>query len=110
MYKPPIELFYSDVTIKSLAESAEQTIIQAIQKVGVNVDKDELVSALRYDRDQYERGSYDVLDVLSAAWHGKRYYFLQDDGTVYSRDSGKYMTLDDAIVEFAQKIGDDGSI
>ena len=110
MYKPPIELFYSDVMIKSLAESAEQTIIQAIQKVGVNVDKDELISALRYDRDQYERGAYDVLNVLSAAWHGKQYYFLQNDGTVYSRDSAKSMTVDDAVAEFANKIGEDGSV
>lgn len=58
----------------------------------------------------YALGSYDVLDLLSSAWHGKQYYFLQGDGIVYSRDSGKYMSLDDAIAEFAAKIGDDGSI
>ena len=58
----------------------------------------------------YERGEYDVLALLSSAWHGKQYYFAQDNGLVYSRDSGKYMTLDEAITEFANEIGDDGSI
>lgn len=59
---------------------------------------------------EYERGEFDVLDLLAAAWHGKQYYFLQNDGSVYSRDSGKDMSLDDAISEFANKIGDDGSL
>lgn len=59
---------------------------------------------------RYERGCFDVLDILSSAWHGKSYYFMQDNGTIYSRDSGKYMSLDEAISEFASRIGDDGSI
>lgn len=59
---------------------------------------------------EYERGEYDLLVLLSSAWHGKQYYFAQDNGIIYSRDSCKYMSLEDAICEFAAKIGDDGSI
>ena len=59
---------------------------------------------------EYERGEYDLLVLLSSVWHGKQYYFAQDNGIIYSRDSCKYMTLDEAISEFAKKIGDDGSI
>lgn len=55
----------------------------------------------------YERGEYDILVLLSSAWHGKQYYFMQENGMVYSRDSGEYMTLDDAITEFANRIGND---
>lgn len=58
----------------------------------------------------YERGEFDVLDLLSSAWHGKQYYFAQDNGIVYSRDSGRYMSLDSAISEFADRLGDDGSL
>lgn len=58
----------------------------------------------------YELGQFDVLNLLSSAWHGKQYYFVEDNGIIYSRDSCKYMTLEDAISEFARKIGDDGSI
>lgn len=59
---------------------------------------------------EYERGEYELLSLLSSAWYGKQYYFAQGSGIIYSRDSGKYMSLDEAISEFASKIGDDGSI
>ncbi len=59
---------------------------------------------------EYERGEYEILLLLSSAWYGKQCYFAQDNGIIYSRDSGEYMSLDEAISEFASKIGDDGSI
>ena len=34
----------------------ENTVYKAIQSIGVNVDKDELIRALKYDRDQYDKG------------------------------------------------------
>lgn len=63
--------------------------------------------------DGFKKGEFEVLDLLSSAWHGKQYYFMEyeeNGGIIYSRDSCKYMTLDDAISEFASRIGDDGSI
>jgi hypothetical protein len=54
MYKSPIELIYSDINHK-----IDDKIYAAIVSVGVNVDKDELVRALRYDRNQYEEGYVD---------------------------------------------------
>lgn len=59
---------------------------------------------------EFERGEWEMFVMLSSAWHGKQYYFMQDNGIVYSRESGKYMTFDDAVAEFANRIGDDGSI
>ena len=58
----------------------------------------------------YELGEYDTLDLLSSAWHGKQYYFREKNGMIYSRATCQYMTLDDALVEFANALGDDGSI
>lgn len=37
----------------------ENEIMSAVQKVGINVDKEELVRALKYDRGQYEKGYAD---------------------------------------------------
>ena len=34
----------------------EDSVCEAVQSVGVNVDKDELIKALQYDRDQYNKG------------------------------------------------------
>ena len=55
---------------------------------------------------EYERGEWEMFCLITSAWHGKQYYFMQDDGTVYSRDSGKYMTAQDAYNEFLGKIGE----
>ena len=35
--------------------------LEAVQRVGVTVDKEELIKALRYDRRQYENGYRDAL-------------------------------------------------
>lgn len=34
----------------------EGDILRAVQKYGINVDKEELLRALQYDRNQYEKG------------------------------------------------------
>lgn len=62
--------------------------------------------------DGFKMGEFEVLDFLSSAWHGKQYYFMENEanGIVYSRDSCKNITLDEAISEFASRIGDDGSL
>ena len=48
----------------------------------------------------YEDGEFDMFDLITSAYYGKRYYFLQDDGLVYSRESHKCMTFDNAVDDF----------
>lgn len=54
-YEPTIK-----VMIGQLETQIENDIITAILRVGVDVDKDELLRALRYDRDQYRKGYDDA--------------------------------------------------
>lgn len=54
MYKSPIEIIQSDIQMKT-----EECILKAVQKIGVNIDKDELIKAIMYDRKQYEKGYAD---------------------------------------------------
>lgn len=63
--------------------------------------------ALTYIQQLKER-EWDLFDLLSSVWHGKSYYFKQEDGTVYSRASCEYMSLDQAIDEFAHELTVDG--
>lgn len=56
----------------------------------------------------YDRGRWDVLYGLSCDYFGKQYYFTENDGRIYSRESCKHMTLDEAIDEFRSKIYWDG--
>lgn len=50
-YESPINVIYGQ-----MRKEQEDNIFKAVQEYGVNVDKDELIKALRYDRDQYEKG------------------------------------------------------
>lgn len=51
MYKSPIEII-----IGQIKTNYENEIYRAVQNVGINIDKGELLKALEYDRGQYEEG------------------------------------------------------
>lgn len=69
-YKSPIELIHGELQTK-----VENGIYEAVQKYNVNVDKNELIKALQYDRDQYNKGFTDgvkefadkVIDLIYSA-------------------------------------------
>ena len=54
-YQSPIELIQSEMKMR-----VEDGIVKVVQDAGVNVDKDELLKALAYDRDQYNKGYHDA--------------------------------------------------
>ena len=51
MYKSPIEIITGKIQTQ-----IDDEIYRAVQNVGINVDRDELLKALEYDRGQYEEG------------------------------------------------------
>lgn len=55
MYESPMQLIMDDI-YKQIQVEQENTVYQVIQSIGVNVDKDELIKALNYDREQYQKG------------------------------------------------------
>ena len=82
MYKSPVDITYCPVELQ-----LEGDILQAVQKVGISVDKDELLRALKYDRDQYDKGYKD--GIADAAVHGKWEFW---EGWIGNHD----MRIDDA--------------
>ena len=58
MYESPVGLFYQE-TAPKISEGIDSLICEAVLNVGVNVDKEELLKALKYDRGQYEKGYAD---------------------------------------------------
>lgn len=58
MYEPPIKTFCTNVELRSLEEEA---VLRAVRNIGFLVDKDELIRALQYDRDQYDKGYQDAM-------------------------------------------------
>ncbi len=53
-YESPINIISRQMEIQMEGE-----IMKAVQRVGIDVDKDELLRALRYDRGQYQKGYMD---------------------------------------------------
>lgn len=64
MYKSPI-----DIICSQMRTTFENDVVKAVRGVGINVDKEELVRALKYDRDQYNAGYTD--GKLDAVVHGR---------------------------------------
>ena len=64
MYNSPIYLY--ETAVQTLMEERENAIFAKIQSsLDVDVDKDELIRALQYDRGQYDKGYRDGLKVAT---------------------------------------------
>lgn len=50
-YESPIDLIQKEMEMQ-----VEDYIMKAVMKCGVNVNKEELLKALKYDRNQYNKG------------------------------------------------------
>ena len=59
MYKSPVEIIYGQ-----MQQQMDGDILRAVQNYGITVDKEELIKALAYDRNQYDKGFQDALDFI----------------------------------------------
>ena len=66
--------------------------------------KDAVDELEKKEVEERKKGEWDMFDLISSAYYGKGMYFKQDNGIVYSRHSGNYMTVDEAIREFISLI------
>ena len=55
MYESPIKVFQGNLEMQFDGE-----ILKAVQRADITVDRDELIRALRYDREQYQKGFDDA--------------------------------------------------
>ena len=56
-YESPIHMVTNDIRLK-----VENKIAKAVLDVGIDVNKEELLKALRYDREQYDKGYRDGIN------------------------------------------------
>lgn len=61
MWESPIEKIYGDIHAEMVKQDEEHFMYSVNQTIGYQVDKDELIKALSYDRDQYNKGYQDAL-------------------------------------------------
>ena len=58
MYNSPIKMLITDIQ-HQIVKQHDEEIYQAVLNYIPNIDKAELIRALQYDRDQYEKGFQD---------------------------------------------------
>ena len=72
MYQSPIEIIQGQ-----LMTEYENGILRAVQNYDIHCDKEELIKALMYDRNQYEKGYKDrdaeIIRCKECKWY-KKYY------------------------------------
>ena len=74
-YESPISTYWGE-----LKTDFDGAVMKAVQRVGIDVDKDELIKALKYDREQYERGYADGLAFrLPIVTNGDRIRNMSDE-------------------------------
>ena len=54
-YESPIQVFENDLGTK-ITQEIEHAVFRKVMKLGVSIDKDKLMRALEYDRNQYAEG------------------------------------------------------
>lgn len=60
MYESPINIFtVADRIVEDIQKSQEEYVMSYVKELGITADKEELVRALKYDRNQYEKGYLD---------------------------------------------------
>lgn len=108
-YESPIHLIMGQLQTEFAKQGSEldKMTYKAIQSVGIEVDKDELIRALQYDRDQYNagyrtgyyKGQQDKWKTFPPPDEAGRYTVTRKDGTVgrcyYGQDErGVWMWYD----------------
>lgn len=58
MYQSPIEIITNQIADKVIND-LNQKVFTAVERIGININPTELIKALAYDREQYERGYRD---------------------------------------------------
>lgn len=78
MYESPIEVIYGQIQM-----DFEDNVMKAVQNYNINVNKDALISALMYDRHQYEKGFAEGREDGKKEIFNKLIHILRDNSFPY---------------------------
>jgi len=93
-YESPITLIHKEVS-NTYNSWVEDNVFKMISSLDIKVDRDELVKALKYDRQQYERG----YNVVSLEFQNKALDAMSKVSlAVYNSDNPQYKkAMEDAL-------------
>lgn len=96
MYKSPIEVITEEMKF-----FYDGDVVRAVQKHDIDVDKEELLKALKYDREQYEKGF--KCGVMAFAGYLKEHSFTCDPGNWSSFETIDVDELDIHVQRFLEE-------
>jgi tRNA uridine 5-carbamoylmethylation protein Kti12 len=82
MYLSPIELSTTNPMIEQIKNETDEFIYRAVAHANVQVDRDELIKALQYDRKQYEKGFNDGVMQERERWERKIKELFSEDSSI----------------------------
>lgn len=88
MYQSPIEII-----TKQMRTQFEDNVFKAIQDYGIVVDKEELIKALQYDRNQYEKGFADGMLARKDEWISVEERLPENDWGKHWKDRKYYLVF-----------------
>ena len=105
MYECPIIItMMRDFTENQMIERDNAITLKIQEKIGIDVDKEELIKALNYDRQQYEKGYADAKAEYAPKW--TRFEDgLPEDGErvlIYADTEDAYEIAKRHLVEFSE--------
>ena len=103
MYESPIKMIVDNIQTQMIQQEEEQLLVQVQKSLGFDIDKNELLKVLKYDRDQYEKGykdgKNDVLNKIRTEIINMLYVDSLIFGELIDFKNGK-IDADDVIEEF----------
>lgn len=91
MYESPITNYISEIIDKQMVERENFILATVSEKIGIDVNREELIKALNYDRQQYEKG-------------------YADAKAEYKPKDGKWLYRDGDNVGYCSECGEDGGL
>ncbi len=106
MYKSPIELLVTDIQ-NQIVKQQDEEIYKAVLHFIPNVDKEELLRALQYDRNQYKVGYMEgKADAMASITHCEDCQYhepCKPYNKVWCQKMGRYMNPDGFCSEGVMK-------
>lgn len=102
MYESPIKLFISDIS-QQIARQQDEHTWQAIVQCVPNVDKEELIRALQYDREQYEKGYADAMAFIVRCKNCKHCSNNTPDGFHWCDEHERGSLCDDDFCSYGER-------
>ena len=109
MYKSPIELLVTNI-YDQIQKDQDEHIYQAVLQYVPNVDREELIRALQYDRNQYDKGYADgKADAMAEVVRCKDCKYWDEDRRCNGIKNGLVMeyTWDDDFCSYGERKDND---